>query len=108
MTLIAENLDQATRWNENGHAPAFLTMTPEAAFEYPRDFLENKFVYLVISPRARGLSVGVNLNPSLKCNLHCLYCEVDLARPARAACLDIERMAAELSQTLELAYYGQL
>ena len=28
----------------------------ETASGYPRDFLDNRFVYVVISPRARGLS----------------------------------------------------
>ena len=35
----------------------------EVAFDRPRDFLNNHFVYVVISARARGLSVGVNMNP---------------------------------------------
>src|SRR5260370_37244718 len=40
----------------------------ETAFGCPRDGLENRFVYIVISPRARGLSIGVNLNPDQRCN----------------------------------------
>jgi wyosine [tRNA(Phe)-imidazoG37] synthetase (radical SAM superfamily) len=105
MNMVLENL-QTSRWN--GNSPAFLSQTPEAAFEYPRDFLQNQFVYLVISPRAKGLSVGVNLNPVFKCNLHCLYCEVDRTQRPRAARLDIERMVAELAHTLALAYRGEL
>jgi wyosine [tRNA(Phe)-imidazoG37] synthetase (radical SAM superfamily) len=93
--------------NGNGH-PAVVALTAEAAFGYPRDFLENQFVYVVISPRARGLSIGVNLNPVVKCNLQCVYCEVDRTQPARAAHLDVDRMATELAQTLALAHSGQL
>jgi wyosine [tRNA(Phe)-imidazoG37] synthetase (radical SAM superfamily) len=78
------------------------------AFGYPRDFLENQFVYLVISPRAGGLSIGVNLNPEVKCNLNCLYCEVDRSQLPRAAGLDLERMSTELHQMLSLAYNGGL
>jgi wyosine [tRNA(Phe)-imidazoG37] synthetase (radical SAM superfamily) len=52
--------------------------------------------------------VGVNVNPVLQCTFNCLYCEVDRARPARAARFDAERMAAELDETLRLAYAGGL
>jgi wyosine [tRNA(Phe)-imidazoG37] synthetase (radical SAM superfamily) len=89
-------------------APACPVITDEVAYEYPRDFLENEFVYLVISPRARGLSIGVNVNPTVKCNFHCLYCEVDRARPARVARFDVKRMAAELHDTFGLAQSGRL
>src|SRR5579859_6215129 len=94
--------------NGNGNSHAAGMLTDEAAFGYPRDFLENKFVYLVVSPRAGGLSIGVNLNPVLKCNLNCLYCEVSRSEPPRAERLDIDKMAAELSATLALAYSGSL
>ena len=33
------------------------------AFGCPRNFLDNRFVYTVVSPRARGLSIGINMNP---------------------------------------------
>jgi wyosine [tRNA(Phe)-imidazoG37] synthetase (radical SAM superfamily) len=78
------------------------------AFGYPRDFLENEFVYLVISPRAHGLSLGVNLNPAPTCNLNCLYCEVERAPSAEAAPFDIDRTVIELRQTLELVRGGWL
>jgi wyosine [tRNA(Phe)-imidazoG37] synthetase (radical SAM superfamily) len=91
-----------------GPAPARASLDPEAAFAYSRDFLENQFVYLTISPRAGGLSIGVNLNPEVKCSFACLYCEVDRAQPARAARFDVERMTAELDETLKLAYAGRL
>lgn len=94
--------------NGNGGAPLPLCAVDEAAFGYPRDFLGNKFVYLVISPRARGLSVGVNVNPEMQCTFQCLYCEVNRAQPARAARFDIGRMTAELDATLGLAYAGGL
>lgn len=67
-----------------------------------RDFLGQRFVYLVISSRARGLSVGVNLNPDKACNFDCVYCEVDRSTPPLACQLDITAMAAELERTLQL------
>jgi len=80
----------------------------ETAFGCPRDFLENRFVYLVISPRARGLSVGVNLNPDGQCNFNCVYCEVDRSLPPRERHLDVDAMADELKRTLALVYAGEL
>ena len=108
--MKTKSLDQRsakkTGMNGSGHCPAHSAVTPEVAFGYPRDFLDNQFVYLVISPRAGGLSIGVNVNPVLKCTFECLYCEIDRAAPARVSRFDVERMAAELRGTLGLAYSG--
>ena len=101
----APNFGEPT--DHRGNAPA-LGLTDEVAFGYPRDFLSNQFVYLVISPRAKGLSIGLNLNPVVKCSLNCLYCEVDRNQPAQGTKLDLHRMALELRQTLELAGGGRL
>ena len=78
------------------------------AFGCPREFLNNRFVYLVISPRARGLSIGVNLNPDKHCNFDCPYCEVNRSLPAGEQALDVDVMAAELQATLALASDGRL
>lgn len=79
------------------------------AFGCPRDFLQNRFVYAVISPRAHGLSIGVNLNPDQRCNFDCAYCEVDRRAPATPdATLDCEVIAAELEATLALVKDGEL
>jgi wyosine [tRNA(Phe)-imidazoG37] synthetase (radical SAM superfamily) len=81
---------------------------PANAFAQPRDFLENRFVYLTISPRARGLSIGINLNPDRKCNFDCIYCEVDRTAPLMDAEIDCDVAAAELEQTLRLIQSGSL
>src|ERR1017187_4122033 len=94
--------------NGNGHATAQSLVTQEVAFGYPRDFLDNQFVYLVISPRAGGLSIGVNVNPILQCTFQCLYCEVDRVQPGRTSHFDVKKMAAELHGTFALAQSGRL
>ncbi len=81
---------------------------PANAFAYPRDFLQNRFVYLTLSPRARGLSIGVNLNPNRQCNFDCVYCEVDRTQPAVDAEIDCDVAAAELESALRLVHGGQL
>ena len=76
------------------------------AFGYPRDFLGNRFVYAVISPRARGLSVGVNMNPDKYCNFDCTYCEVNRLEPSLESRLDVAAMVTELDRTLTLVRSG--
>ena len=85
------------------HAPA-----REAAFDRPRDFLDNRFVYVVISSRAHGLSLGVNMNPDKLCNFDCLYCEVDRRTPSVETTLDVGVMGTELQRTLTYVLRGQL
>jgi len=81
---------------------------PVNAFAQPRDFLENRFVYLTISPRARGLSIGVNLNPDRKCNFDCVYCEVDRTQPVHDEMIDCDAAAIELERALRMVYSGVL
>jgi wyosine [tRNA(Phe)-imidazoG37] synthetase (radical SAM superfamily) len=78
------------------------------SFGCPRDFLENRFVYTVISPRARGLSVGVNMNPDKGCNFDCVYCEVNRNETPRESRLDVPVMIDELERTLNLVRSGGL
>jgi wyosine [tRNA(Phe)-imidazoG37] synthetase (radical SAM superfamily) len=78
------------------------------AFGCPRDFLGGRFVYAVVSPRAGGVSLGVNLNPDKFCNFDCAYCEVSrVDRPAESG-PDLAAMAAELEHALELAGSGRI
>lgn len=87
--------------------PARANGSPETAFGSPRDFLDNQFVYAVVSARARGLSVGVNMNPDKNCNFRCVYCEVHRNGDPRSE-LDVEVMASELKKTLALVRAGRL
>lgn len=80
----------------------------QSPFANPRDFLDNRFVYVTISPRAKGLSVGVNFCPDKQCNFDCVYCEVNRAIPPRDQTLDVEVMGEELETTLRLIQQGGL
>jgi wyosine [tRNA(Phe)-imidazoG37] synthetase (radical SAM superfamily) len=75
---------------------------------YLRESLSQRFVYVVVSPRARGLSVGVNMNPDKKCQFNCLYCEVNRSVVGPEQKLDVGQMAAELTNTLEYIRSGRL
>lgn len=64
------------------------------------------YVYPVISRRAGGLSIGVNLNPNNACNWRCVYCQVpDLTRGA-APEIDLIQLEAELRQLLDTVTKG--
>jgi wyosine [tRNA(Phe)-imidazoG37] synthetase (radical SAM superfamily) len=78
------------------------------AFGQPRDFLDNRYVYIVISPRARGLSVGINVNPDKFCNFDCVYCEVDRTQLPKDRRLNLRVMAAEMERTLKFVHSGQI
>ena len=84
------------------------SMILETAFGSSRDFLDNRFIYAVVSARARGLSLGVNMNPDRYCNFDCAYCEVDRRAPAGESDLDIDVMVAELRRTLAFVHSGAL
>jgi wyosine [tRNA(Phe)-imidazoG37] synthetase (radical SAM superfamily) len=84
------------------------TPARETAYDRPRDLLGNRFVYAVISSRARGLSLGVNVNPDKKCNFDCSYCEVDRRQPSRETKLDVDVMASELRKTIAFIQSGKL
>lgn len=80
----------------------------DTAFDRPRDWLGNRFVYAVVSSRAGGLSLGVNMNPDRLCNFDCSYCEVDRRVPSPESKLLVDVMAAELHRTLLTVRQGQL
>jgi wyosine [tRNA(Phe)-imidazoG37] synthetase (radical SAM superfamily) len=44
---------------------------------HPRSFRGNAYVYPVLSRRAGGISVGINLHPGKACTFGCIYCQVD-------------------------------
>jgi wyosine [tRNA(Phe)-imidazoG37] synthetase (radical SAM superfamily) len=69
--------------------------------DHRRELAENRYVYAVVSRRARGLSIGVNLNPDKVCNFDCPYCQVDRTTPGDPSRVDVAHLAAELEGLLE-------
>ena len=74
----------------------------------PREFLGNRFVYAVISSRARGLSIGVNMNPNQACNYNCPYCEVVRTPEMADLKLDLKVLTRELIYVVALAQCGRV
>lgn len=68
---------------------------------------ERTLVYPVLSRRAGGLSIGINLNPGKECNWACVYCEVEgLVRGAPGA-IDLAVLEQELDDVLCEALEGR-
>ncbi|MEX0960219.1 MAG: radical SAM protein [Burkholderiales bacterium] len=74
--------------------------------DHDRDSAGLLYVYPVVSRRAGGLSVGVNLNVNNACNWRCIYCQVPgLVRGAPDP-IDLELLRKELSAFLRDVLYG--
>lgn len=59
------------------------------------------YVYPVVSRRANGVSIGINLNPNNACNWHCLYCQVPELKRGGPPPVDLHRLENELAQMLD-------
>lgn len=73
-----------------------------------REYFGNRYVYLLFSPRAGGLTVGVNLTPDRQCNFDCVYCDVHRQPSISRNGFEVQTMASELEQALEWVCHRQL
>lgn len=64
--------------------------------DHDRDSAGLTYVYPVVSRRAGGVSVGINLNPNNACNWRCVYCQVPDLKRGSAPAVDLEKLAGEL------------
>jgi wyosine [tRNA(Phe)-imidazoG37] synthetase (radical SAM superfamily) len=67
---------------------------------HPRIFRTNDYVYPVLSRRAGGISVGINLSPNKACNFHCVYCQVDRTKQAPVDFVALPKLLDELKLIL--------
>ncbi|MCL2647367.1 MAG: hypothetical protein FWD61_10255 [Phycisphaerales bacterium] len=85
--------------------------TPEArrAFTmHERLWQQNRYVYPVVSRRAKGISIGINLNPDKVCNFNCLYCCVDRKISSQSKTVELSILRQELADMLQLARSGDI
>ncbi|MDO9596276.1 MAG: radical SAM protein [Azoarcus sp.] len=73
---------------------------------HDRDLAGLTYVYPVLSRRAGGVSVGVNLNPNNACNWHCAYCQVPNLVRGKAPDIDLAVLEAELRGFLDALVNG--
>jgi len=64
------------------------------------------YIYPVISRRAQGVSIGVNLNPNNKCNWRCTYCQVPNLSFGKGPTIDLGLLERELDEMLAAIFEG--
>ena len=79
---------------------------PLSVVDHDRQGAGLLYVYPVVSRRAGGVSIGVNLNINNACNWRCVYCQVpDLTRGAPPP-VDLVRLRQELKGFLDDVLHG--
>jgi len=66
-----------------------------------------RYVYPVVSRRAGGVSVGINLNPNNACNWRCIYCQVPDLKRGAAPATDLALLESELREMLRDILQGE-
>ena len=74
--------------------------------DHSRDSAGMRYVYPVISRRAGGVSVGINLNPNNACNWRCIYCQVPGLTRGGPPPVDLALLERELDDFLRWAGSG--
>jgi hypothetical protein len=74
--------------------------------DHSRDVAGLHYVYPVISRRAGGVSVGINLNTNNACNWRCCYCQVPDLKLGTAPLVDLALLETELRQFLNELLHG--
>lgn len=74
--------------------------------DHSRDSAGMTYVYPVVSRRAAGVSIGINLNPNNACNWRCVYCQVPDLQRGNAPPIDLARLEEELGAMLRELQHG--
>lgn len=74
--------------------------------DHSRDSAGLTYVYPVVSRRAGGVSIGINLNPNNACNWRCIYCQVPDLKRGSAPRIDLERLEGELRSFIYTMTHG--
>lgn len=80
--------------------------TPLSTHDHSRDSAGLRYVYPVISRRAGGVSIGINLNTNNACNWRCIYCQVPDLQRGSAPPVDLTLLERELREFLEELLHG--
>jgi hypothetical protein len=76
------------------------------ATNHDRDSAALRYVYPVVSRRAGGVSVGINLNTNNACNWRCIYCQVPGLTRGTAPKVELEVLEQELRGFLNELLHG--
>jgi wyosine [tRNA(Phe)-imidazoG37] synthetase (radical SAM superfamily) len=73
---------------------------------HDRDSAGMRYVYPVVSRRAEGVSLGINLNTNNACNWRCIYCQVPGLTRGAAPGVDLAMLESELRGFLNELLHG--
>ena len=82
------------------------TGKPLSIINHDRDSAALRYVYPVVSRRAGGVSVGINLNTNNACNWRCIYCQVPDLKRGPAPATDLSVLENELRDFLNELLHG--
>lgn len=74
--------------------------------DHNRDVIGMKYIYPVVSRRAGGVSIGINLNVNNACNWRCIYCNVPELKRGAPEPIDMQLLARELRSFLKDILHG--
>jgi wyosine [tRNA(Phe)-imidazoG37] synthetase (radical SAM superfamily) len=80
----------------------------EIITDHRRQWRNCRYVYPVISRRAKGLSLGININPDQSCTFGCLYCQIDRSTGRGLSEVHLAILHDELHMAIEEARNGHL
>ncbi len=78
-------------------------LTPE---DHNRDVSGLTYIYPVVSRRAGGVSIGINLNVNNACNWRCVYCQVPDLKRGTPDKIDLALLEKELRKFLNQLLHG--
>jgi wyosine [tRNA(Phe)-imidazoG37] synthetase (radical SAM superfamily) len=81
-------------------------MTKLTITDHSRIFSKYTYVYPVVSRRAEGISLGINLNINNACNWRCIYCQVEDLVRGKPNDIDLTKIEAELDEMLNWIING--
>ena len=74
--------------------------------DHNRDVTGMTYIYPVVSRRAQGVSVGINLNVNNACNWRCIYCQVPNLTRGGPPAINLAQLKQELNSMMQALLHG--
>ncbi|MFM8391144.1 MAG: radical SAM protein [Methylophilaceae bacterium] len=74
--------------------------------DHNRDVTGMTYIYPVVSRRAQGVSVGINLNVNNACNWRCIYCQVPNLTRGGPPAIHLAQLKQELNSMMQALLHG--